>query len=30
MADPGIVDRTSRRVGETLSWLFLISVLFTC
>jgi TRAP-type mannitol/chloroaromatic compound transport system permease small subunit len=30
MADPGIVDRTSRTVGETLSWLFLISVLFTC
>jgi TRAP-type mannitol/chloroaromatic compound transport system permease small subunit len=30
MADPGIVDRTSRRVGETLSWLFLISVALTC
>jgi len=30
MADPTIVDRTSRTVGETLSWLFLISVLFTC
>jgi len=30
MADPTAVDRTSRTVGETLSWLFLISVLFTC
>jgi TRAP-type mannitol/chloroaromatic compound transport system permease small subunit len=29
-ADPTPVDRTSRTVGETLSWLFLISVLFTC
>jgi C4-dicarboxylate transporter DctQ subunit len=30
MADPTIVDRTSRAVGDTLSWLFLISVLLTC
>ena len=30
MADPTIVDRTSRTVGETLSWLFLISVALTC
>jgi len=30
MADPNVVDRTSRRVGETLSWLFLISVALTC
>ena len=30
MADPTIVDRTSRTVGDTLSGLFLISVLFTC
>lgn len=29
-SDPTIVDRTSRRVGETLSWLFLISVILTC
>jgi TRAP-type mannitol/chloroaromatic compound transport system permease small subunit len=29
-SDPGIVDRTSRRVGETLSWLFLISVALSC
>ena len=26
MADSTIVDRTSRAVGDTLSWLFLISV----
>ena len=30
MADPSIVDRTSRAAGETLSWLFLISVILTC
>lgn len=30
MADPTLVDRTSRTVGETLSWLFLISVLLSC
>jgi TRAP-type mannitol/chloroaromatic compound transport system permease small subunit len=30
MADPNLVDRTSRAVGGTLSWLFLLSVLFTC
>ena len=30
MADPTIVDRTSRAVGNTLSWLFLISVILTC
>jgi TRAP-type mannitol/chloroaromatic compound transport system permease small subunit len=30
MADPTIVDRTSRTVGDTLSWLFLISVFLTC
>jgi C4-dicarboxylate transporter, DctQ subunit len=30
MADPSIVDRTSRTVGERLSWLFLLSVIFTC
>jgi TRAP-type mannitol/chloroaromatic compound transport system permease small subunit len=29
-ADPTSVDRTSRTLGETLSWLFLISVIFTC
>jgi C4-dicarboxylate transporter DctQ subunit len=28
--DLNIVDRTSRTVGETLSWLFLISVILTC
>jgi TRAP-type mannitol/chloroaromatic compound transport system permease small subunit len=30
MADPTTVDRTSRAVGDTLSWLFLISVALTC
>jgi TRAP-type mannitol/chloroaromatic compound transport system permease small subunit len=30
MADPNLVDRTSRAVGDTLSWLFLISVALTC
>lgn len=30
MADPTVVDRASRTVGDTLSWLFLVSVLFTC
>jgi TRAP-type mannitol/chloroaromatic compound transport system permease small subunit len=30
MADPNIVDRTSRAAGETLSWLFLISVAISC
>jgi TRAP-type mannitol/chloroaromatic compound transport system permease small subunit len=30
MADPNLIDRTSRRVGDTLSWLFLISVALTC
>ena len=30
MADPNLVDRTSRAVGDTLSWLFLISVILTC
>jgi TRAP-type mannitol/chloroaromatic compound transport system permease small subunit len=30
MADPTVVDRVSRTVGETLSWLFLVSVLLTC
>ena len=29
-ADPGIVDRLSRTVGEKLSWLFLLSVILTC
>lgn len=28
--DSNPVDRASRRVGETLSWLFLISVILTC
>ena len=30
MADFTVVDRISRSVGNTLSWLFLISVLCTC
>jgi TRAP-type mannitol/chloroaromatic compound transport system permease small subunit len=30
MADPNLVDRTSLAVGNTLSWLFLLSVLLTC
>jgi TRAP-type mannitol/chloroaromatic compound transport system permease small subunit len=30
MADSTVVDRISRSVGNTLSWLFLISVLCTC
>jgi TRAP-type mannitol/chloroaromatic compound transport system permease small subunit len=30
MADPTVVDRVSRTVGNTLSWLFLVSVLLTC
>jgi TRAP-type mannitol/chloroaromatic compound transport system permease small subunit len=30
MADPTVVDRISRTVGNTLSWLFLVSVLCTC
>jgi TRAP-type mannitol/chloroaromatic compound transport system permease small subunit len=30
VADPTIVDRVSRTVGEKLSWLFLVSVAFTC
>ncbi len=28
--DPTIVDGASRRIGETLSWLFLISVALSC
>ena len=28
--DPNLVDRTSRATGDTLSWLFLISVVLTC
>ena len=30
MADPTVVDRISRTAGETLSWLFLVSVVLTC
>ena len=30
MADPTVVDRVSRTVGERLSWLFLVSVVLTC
>jgi TRAP-type mannitol/chloroaromatic compound transport system permease small subunit len=30
MADPNPIDRTSLAVGNTLSWLFLLSVLLTC
>ena len=30
MADPTVVDRVSRTVGEKLSWLFLVSVVLTC
>jgi TRAP-type mannitol/chloroaromatic compound transport system permease small subunit len=30
MADPTVVDRVSRTVGDTLSCLFLVSVLLTC
>ena len=30
MADPTVVDRVSRTVGDKLSWLFLVNVAFTC
>ena len=30
MADPTVVDRVSRTVGDKLSWLFLVSVALTC
>jgi TRAP-type mannitol/chloroaromatic compound transport system permease small subunit len=30
MADPTVVDRVSRTVGDNLSWLFLVSVVLTC
>jgi TRAP-type mannitol/chloroaromatic compound transport system permease small subunit len=30
MADPTVVDRVSRTVGDKLSWLFLVSVVLTC
>jgi TRAP-type mannitol/chloroaromatic compound transport system permease small subunit len=30
IADPTVVDRVSRTVGEKLSWLFLVSVVLTC
>jgi TRAP-type mannitol/chloroaromatic compound transport system permease small subunit len=30
MADPTVVDRVSRTVGDKLSWLFLVAVVLTC
>jgi TRAP-type mannitol/chloroaromatic compound transport system permease small subunit len=30
IADPTVVDRVSRTVGDKLSWLFLVSVVLTC
>ena len=30
MADPTVVDRVSRTVGDKLGWLFLVSVVLTC